>query len=253
MVRGFYSAAAGMLSKQKSIDIISNNITSTDVAGYKNQSAVESAFADHLVSRVSASPKVMRGKIGTGSFITVNHGIHTDLTQGPLEQTGRSVDLAIQGQGFFLVRSDRLGDLLTRNGQAELDADGSLFIPGIGKVLDDRGREIKLKSADFTVGPEGRIFENGRETARLNIVRPRVGSELLKVGQGGLASTQGYERADSDAYNVMQAFVEKSNVNMARELSRIIAGQSHFQSCSQVLRIYDKINELGVNKIGSID
>ena len=58
MVRGYYSAASGILSKQKAIDTISNNIANTSVAGYKSQSTVESSFGDHLVSRVSGSSKI---------------------------------------------------------------------------------------------------------------------------------------------------------------------------------------------------
>jgi len=253
MIRGFYSAAAGMLSKQKAIDVISNNISSTNVVGYKSQTAVESAFCDHLVSRVSSSPKVTEGNIGSGSFITVNSDLHTDLTQGMLEHTGRSVDLAIRGEGFFLVNSEKYGDVLTRNGQVELDANGNLILPGVGSLLDERGREIKLRGTDFTVSTDGRILENGRETNRLYIAAPRGDSGLTKVGQGELISSEGYERADNKSYEVLQGYIEKSNVNMAKELSRIIAGQSHFQSCSQVLKIYDKINELSVNRIGSID
>lgn len=253
MVRGYYSAASGILSKQKAIDTISNNIANTSVAGYKSQSTVESSFGDHLVSRVSGSSKIGQNNIGPGSFMTVNGDLCTDFTQGALEPTGRSVDLAIRGEGFFLVKSEKYGEVLTRNGQAELDSDGNLILPGIGKMLNEGGREINLKSSGFTVAPDGTIYEDGRESDKLYIALPKENTALRKVGNGEFAALSGYEKADDEAFNVAQGFIEKSNVNIAKELSRIIAEQSHFQSCSQVLKIYDKINELGVNRIGSID
>jgi flagellar basal-body rod protein FlgF len=253
MVRGFYSAAAGVLSRQKAIDVISNNIANATTAGYKSQATAETSFGAHLVSRLSASPKTTERNIGPGAFMTANMGTYTDFTQGMLEGTGRSVDMAIQGEGFFLVNSEKYGEVLTRNGQFEIDEDGDLALPGIGKVLNDRGREIDIEGSSFSVGTDGTIYEDGREVDSLYIAVGEEDSRLTIVGPGVFVSEGGYRRADEESFRVIQGYIEKANVNMARELSNIIAGQGHFQSCAQILKIYDKINELSVNRIGSID
>lgn len=249
MVRGFYQAASGLLSRQKSIDAVSNNIANVTTAGYKGQSAIESSFGEHLVSRLCPSGGA---PVGSGAFMTVNMDTYTDFSQGMLEHTGRSVDFAIKGEGFFVARSDKYGDVLTRNGQAMLDKDGHLVVQGIGRLLGEGGREITLKSSDFSIGSDGTIYEGDRKADRLYVAVNEEGSKLIKVGHDSFKCT-GYQRASEKEYSVVQFHIEKANVNMAKELSRLIAGQSHFQSCAQVLKIYDKINELGVNRIGSLD
>lgn len=253
MVRGFYSAASGMLARQKSIDAISNNIANASTAGYKSQSTAESSFGDHLVSRLSTNPKVNAQNIGPGAFMTVNSKVYGDFTQGAMEMTGRSVDFAIQGEGFFLVRTEKNGDILTRNGEFEIDGKGNLVLPGIGKVLNEGKNEINIKTSDFTVGADGTINIGGKQGDKLFIARGHVDGELIKVGQGVYFRGEGYEPADKAEYKVMQGTIEKANVSMSKELSKLIAGQGHFQSCSQVLKIYDKINEITVSRIGSVE
>ena len=252
MVRGFYAAAAGVLSQQKAFNVTSNNIANATTTGYKSQSTVESSFGEHLVSRMSSMNNVEDKNIGPGSFMTVNISEYTDYTQGSLENTGRAVDMAINGEGFFLVESDTYGEVLTRNGQFEIDEDGELILPGIGKVLNDNKRPISLASSSFSVDPSGIISEDGDEVDTLYIAGKKEGTVLKSVGNGAYQSQNGFQQADSENYNIIQGTIEKSNINMAQEMSKIISGQSHYQSCTQILKIYDRINEICVNQIGKI-
>lgn len=252
MVRGFYAAAAGVLSQQKAFNVISNNIANATTAGYKSQSTVESSFGEHLVSRMSAMSNTAEKNIGPGSFMTVNIAEYTDFTQGSFENTGRAVDMAINGEGFFLIESDTYGEVTSRNGQFELDEDGYLILPGVGKVLNDGKNPIRLEGSNFSVDAQGVIRQDGDEVDTLFIAAGRENSELTRVGNDVYQSEVGYRRADTENYNVIQGVIEKSNINMAQEMSKIIAGQSHYQSCTQILKIYDGINEISVNQIGRV-
>lgn len=252
MVRGFYSAASGILSRQKAIDVISHNIANVTTAGYKSQATAESSFGEHLVSRMGPSAKTSESNIGPGSFMTVNAEVYTDFAQGTLEHTGRSVDMAILGEGFFVIENEKHGEVLTRNGQFELDDNGDLILPGVGKVQNDGGRGINLKNTNFTVGADGAILVDGKEEERLYIATGEDNSVFTKAGEDFFKVEGGWRKADKETYRAAQGYIEKANVNMAKEMSRIIAGQNHFQSCVQVLKIYDKINEISVNRIGNI-
>src|SRR5665647_743422 len=106
MDRGFYSVAAGMLTGQKVVDVISNNVANVNTAGFKSQSTLQKSFGEYLLSRISSLSNIAKDNIGTGYYMTVNSGQTTDFSQGSLEQTGRTVDMAIQGEGFFVVQSD---------------------------------------------------------------------------------------------------------------------------------------------------
>lgn len=104
MERGSYPAAAGMLSGQKAINVLSQNVANTSTAGYKSQSTIKASFGDYLVSRMSLDPEIAKDGIGTGTYITVNDDQLTILRRAVFSQTGRSVDAAIQGQGFSWFR-----------------------------------------------------------------------------------------------------------------------------------------------------
>lgn len=253
MIRGFYSAAAGVLSQQKAIDAVSNNIANSSTVGYKSQSTVESSFGAHLVSRLNSDKQLTQHNIGPGSFMTVNAATHVDFSQGSLEFTGRSVDFAIQGEGFFMVKTDKYGDVLTRSGQFEIDENGNLILPGVGKVQDEDNKDINLNTSVFSVNEEGTISIEGGRVAKLYIAASENNFELIKLGAGTFFKAEGYEKADKKDYSIKQGTLERANVNMAKEMSRIIAGQGNFQSCSQIIKIYDKINEITVSRIGNID
>jgi len=254
MVRGLYSAAAGVFTAQKSLNVISNNIANATTVGYKSQSTVESSFGEHLINRISELDSVAQNNIGPGAFITVNSSEYTDYTQGSMQSTGRSVDMAINGEGFFLVESETYGPVLTRNGQFEIDSEGDLYLPGVGKVLNDGEDTINLENSNFKVSPSGVITIDGEEADVLFIAKPSEETVLKSVGNGVYQAEEGggYDQAEEGTYMVMQGMLEKSNVNMAQEMSRIIAGQNHFNSCTQIIKMYDAINELTVNQIGRI-
>jgi len=254
MVRGFYSAAAGVFTQQKALNVVSNNISNATTAGYKSQSTMESSFGSHLINRMSELESVAQNNIGSGAFMTINSSEYTDFAQGNLENTGRPVDMAINGNGFFLVESETYGTVLTRNGQFEIDGDGDLYLPGVGKVLNDGEDTINLESANFTVSPSGIISIDGEEADTLYVAAPTEDTVLKSVGNGVYQINEegSYEQAETGTYQIMQGTLEKANINMAQEMSKIIAGQNHYNSCTQIIKMYDKINELTVNQIGRI-
>jgi flagellar basal-body rod protein FlgG len=215
---------------------------------------MESSFGDHLINKISELDGVSEKNIGTGSYMTVNSSEFTDFTQGSIQSTDRSVDMAINGDGFFLVESESYGPVLTRNGQFEIDSDGELCLPGVGKVLNDGESPISLESSDFKVGPTGVITVDGEEADTLSVVKPTEDTVLKNVGNGVYQCSDdgSYEQVDTVNFNVMQGMLEKSNINMAQEMSKIIAGQNHYNSCTQIIKMYDSINELTVNQIGRI-
>ena len=252
MVRGLYSAAAGVFSQQKVLNVISNNMTNASTVGFKSQTTVESSFGEHLVSRLNSSDNDKNRTVGTGAFLTVNGAEYTDFSQGVIDGTGRAQDMAIQGEGFFLVESEEYGEVLTRNGQFELDEDGYLVLPGVGKVLNESKNSIQLKSSDFTVTGSGAILENGKETDTLYIGMQNEGAELERTGEGLYLCKDGYQKTEAESYQIVQEALEKSNTDIVREMSRIIAGQNNYQSCIQIIKMNDKINEITVNQIGRI-
>ena len=252
MDRGSYAAAAGMLSGQKAINVLAQNVANVTTAGYKSQATVQSSFAEYMVSRMSTDPGIAQIDIGPGAYITVNAEQFTDFSQGTYETTNRSVDMAIQGQGFYVIQNANFGQVLTRNGQFELDQQGFLILPGVGQVLSSGGQPIQLAGSDFIVNPNGAIIQNGAEVARLNISTVVNGAELTQVGEGYFQAANGFQPVQAGAFSILQNTLEKSNVDMTEEMSDMIARQNNFTSCTQMLKIFDKISEIASNTIGRV-
>jgi|LGVE01.1.fsa_nt_gb flagellar basal-body rod protein FlgG len=252
MNRGFYSAAAGMLTGQKTINYLSNNIANVNTSGYKSQSTVESSFDEYLLSRISATKSHSKANIGTGSYMTIVDEKMNDFSQGNIELTDRSVDMAIEGEGFFVIQNPEYGPVLTRNGEFEIDGNGYLTLSSVGQVLDKNSQPIQLQGSDFKVDNQGNIFENSKQIGSLYIAHVEDKNQLIQVGTGFFRSDAGFTQENIKDYLVFQGAVEDSNVNITKELSQVIARQNNYSSCSEMIKIFDRISEMASNQIGKL-
>jgi flagellar basal body rod protein FlgG len=163
--------------------------------------------------------------------------------------------MALVGQGFFMIDSPGMGEIFTRNGQFSVDSEMNLVLPGIGPVLDDGGSPITLENAAITVDEEGAIRYvdgDGEEVARIGVYVFEDMSELEEADRGFFRSEQAPDTATPGTYRIEQYMIEKSNVNMAMEMSRVIAGQNLYNACTQVVKMYDMLNETLVTQIGRV-
>ena len=169
-----------------------------------------------------------------------------------MENTGNELDVAINGQGFFMISSDRLGDVLTRNGQFDVDSEMNLVLPGVGQVLDDSGSPITLENSAILIDQYGLISVDGEEVAQIGIYSVEDMDSLYNAGRGLFQSSEDPDLAVPGTYQVLQKYLEKSNVVMAAEMSRVMAGQNMYNACSQIVKMYDQLNESLVTQIGRV-
>jgi flagellar basal-body rod protein FlgG len=256
MVRGFYEAASGVLAQQRNFNVLSNNIANVTTTGYKAGGLIGSSFAEHLVARVGDGMILPRRDIGPGTFFTAHVDEYIDFAQGNIENTERDLDMALVGDNsFFMIESESMGEVLTRNGQFSVDAEMNLILPGIGLVLDDGGSPIVLDSSGILVDETGGIRYadgDGEEVARIGVYSVEDTSELTEVNHGFYRGDETPDTAELGSYRVVQYAIEKSNVNMALEMSRVIAGQNLYNACTQVVKMYDQLNEALVTQVGRV-
>ncbi|KXL54554.1 flagellar basal-body rod protein FlgG [Anaerotignum neopropionicum] len=235
MYKGFYNLSSSMLTQNKNLNVISNNLANVSTSGYKSDRMVSGTFKDQVVSRTGNNILGAVGEpLGNSSMITVPYETVTDFTDGGWEQTGSILDFAINGRGFFEV--DRQGEkVYTRNGSLSLDEEGYVVLQGIGRVNGDAG-PIKITTDDFNVSPDGRIYDtSGDLIAKLKLVDFNNYDDLTKVAEGVFT---GGEAQATDA-TVMWKHVEASNVNPVQEMTDMLVTQRTLQSAAQVLKMYD--------------
>jgi flagellar basal-body rod protein FlgF len=174
-----------------------------------------------------------------------------DFTVGALQQTGGATDLAIAGQGFFIVRSAE-GDapLYTRVGQFRRDADGRL-VNAQGLALQSvDGGDIVVGDQPFQVAADGTVTRNGEPLARIAVVdfENRAG---LVAGEGGsFAAPDGAEPRPVDGAVVRQGMLEGSNVNTGEEMVAMMEAVRRAETGQRLMTTYDDLMGRALNLFG---
>lgn len=257
MSRGFYTAGSGMLTQQKIMNTIGQNMTNSQTAGYKKGTLLTNTFDQELLIRLEKDKVdnlAADNKI-SGALISYPEKLIADYEQGGLDETNRAYDMALLGEGFFVVQRGEQ-QLLTRNGQFTIDDETYLCLPTGERVLNTSGEPIKLPNDTFRVDANGVITDGRSKKGTLMIVKPENYEMLSRTDEGffvnddinnenALVSVEGQTA-------VMQGFYERSNVDIGQEMTSIMSASRAFQSCSQVLKMIDQINIKSVTELGKI-
>ena len=246
MFSGFYTAASGMLMNQRSLNMAANNIANVKTSGYKPKRLVKTTFDQQLVREMNGRTE----GLGQGSTISVGTREMTTHGQGPIEDTGKTYDLAINGDGFFVIQGEN-GQYLTRNGHFTRDDEGNLMLPGVGQLMGDGG-PVYVDEEGFRVGADGIIYDNEDGALdQIQIVVPDNYDSLEFYDNGTYGAGAGVEL--SQVYpTVYQGKLEQSGVNLNNEMTRAMEVQRAFQSCGKALTIIDQMNQKTATEIGKL-
>jgi flagellar basal-body rod protein FlgF len=234
MIRGFYTAVAGLVSAMTRQSIVADAIANVNTVGYKRDRSGAASFELALSSSLTGD---QIGRLGTGTYATDQP---IDRSPGPIEMTGNPTDLAIEGDGLFVVATDT-GFALTRAGNFSISVDGRLVNQNGHPVLDTNAQPITLTGA-LNVAPDGTVEGTGR---RLAVIAwpaggvDRLGENLLApIGQMTLGSGR-----------VRQGALEKSNVDLAESMTELISLQRQFSFAARALTLQEDsltdANQLG--------
>lgn len=249
MYKGFYTLSSSMLTQNRKLNVISNNLTNVSTPGYKSDELVSGTFKEGLLSMTSNSTLGARGEsLGNTSMITVPYETVTDFTEGSLQDTGGNFDFAIAGDGFFKIQGEN-GPVYTRNGSFMIDNQGYLTLKGIGRVLSNNN-PIYLPTDNINVESDGTITDaSGAQIAKLNVV-VFDSTDGLKKNTNGMFTADGEGKAGNT--NLLWKYVETSNVDPISEMTAMLASQRTLQSAAQVLKIYDEISAKAATEIGKV-
>ncbi len=250
-----YSAATGLRALSTRIDVISNNLANAETNGFK-RSRVNFEDLMYLQLRQPGTTNAAGDVSPAGIFVGLGTKISNtqlDTEQGPLESTGRPLDVAIQGNGFFKVKvSVGNGEAFTRNGNFMTNNNGELVL-GIGdgyKLIPP----IKLPSGatDVTISQDGNIDVVDPSTGtKTNVgqfklsqfVNPQglklLGGSLFVATEASGAAVESKPQ-ENGAGLVQQGYLESSNVDPVKELVTLIKTQRSFELNSQSIQTADQ-------------
>ncbi len=247
---GLYLSATGAQSSMHQQDVYANNLANVNTIGYKPDIAIT---RERLPARLDGSmqpmdAKLMLEKLGGGHFLQPTR---VSLTQGALEKTENTFDLALKGDGFFAVD----GGFLTRDGRLTLDNNGTLVMAATGKrVLDANNQPIQLDpNLNTRIDANGEISQNSRIVAALQIVQPTDPSLLQKAGASLLRLDPQSPAAlvPADAA-VVQGHIEASAVDPIMAMNAMIGASKAVSSNATMMQYHDHIMDQAINTFGRV-
>lgn len=251
MFQGFYNATSGMLTQNRNLNVISNNMGNVSTPGFKSDKYMASTFREVLISRIGNKDKSNPSPLGNMAMIRASDTTVTDFTNVSYAPTRSALDFAISGNGFFSIQSPN-GVVYTRNGSFTLDDQGYLTLPTIGRVLGENG-PIYLGTDKIRVDSTGTIYsEDGNTrygTLQLTDFQDYDTQLVKTTGNVFVAPNGGGFQADA---KVVGGALESSNVDAVSEMVQMMSSQRALQSSAQVLKMYDGVMSKLVSQLGPV-
>ncbi len=256
-VQALYTAATGMDAMETKLDVIANNLANINTTGFKKDRA---NFEDLLyrtevypgVRDASQTPTAVGTQIGLGVRVT---STQTDQRQGTLQQTGRDLDIAIEGPGFLRVQDPMTQEYqYTRAGNLDINANGQLVMGSahVGRLLDPP-IQIPQDATAIVINANGEVMVRQPGSQELTVQGQIQLSQfinpdgLLKIGQNLYSQTDasGPELPGNPGQNglgvLRQHNLEASNVEPVQELIDLITTQRAFELNSQAVQAGDQV------------
>lgn len=227
MDRGLYIAASGMLAEQVRQEQLSNDLANATTPGYKGDRVAQAPFGAMLIANSKSGGAI--GQLGGGSQITRTT---TDFSQGALQSTDEPLDLAIEGPGFFAVRTAQ-GERFTRNGRFTAGADGTLRDQLGNQVLGADRRPVQVKGDGTVDATAVGVFD-----VRTPV---KAGDGLFSGAAAGAA--QGVARTGA---------LEGSAVDATRTMIDMMASSRAFETGQKAIQTIDSTLELAARQVGSL-
>lgn len=263
MIRGLYSAAAGMLSAQLREGVVADNLANGETPGFKAKTAALAAFAPMGVTRAQPFALTLAGVGGTQvtPLGAVDSGAIVDVTAinwapGEMVASDSPLAAAISGPGFFGVNTPQ-GTQYTRAGDFRLDATGTLVTPAAHQVLGVNGRPLQMPSGTTSPGAvpsidaSGVVRVGGTVLGQIAVFQPPLGA-LTPTGGALYALAPGATVPAAAAGTVRAGFVERSNVDVVGQMAGLLQIEQAFSSDQRAVQTADQTANVAISQIGTV-
>jgi flagellar basal-body rod protein FlgF len=235
---GLYSIFLGMRSRQNTLEAQANNIANASTVGFKAERLIYSTY-EAAKKGTSDKQSLVAGVLTSGS---------TDFTEGAFQQTGRTLDVAIDGDAFLQIQTPR-GVRYTRAGNLSLNANGQLVTKNGDLVVGETGAITLPQEGEISIGADGSLAVGGQTFDKLKLVRfNNPAAALTKEGDSLFLATGAEQAQENINSKVHQGALENSNINSISEMVAMINNNREFESLEKSLSL--TMNDIG-RKISS--
>lgn len=244
MNSGIYGAVSGSLAAVNKLDVLANNLANATTPGYKKdrilfQSVLAAAGAPGAGDGTREAP------------VLVEERYSIDFSVGDIRHTGNTFDLALDGEGFFVVNTPE-GKAYTRQGNFRIDGNGKLVTADGYEVLGG-GAPITIRGGTVSFDGQGKMSVEGIETGVIDVVDFPQPYDLRKAGSAlFVPNDPNAATRPAVGTSVMQGKLEGSNVNAVEEMVRMIEATRSSESCQRLIQNYDMMTGKAVNELGKV-
>ena len=244
MIRGLYTAASGMNAALRKNNVISNNLANVNTTGFKKQTTINKAFPSEMLQKIDSEAKEI-GKLGSGTSVDE---VNVDHSSGTYKQTGNKLDMAIKGEGFFVIQTPQ-GERYTRNGNFTLNNQNQVVNQQGYPVRSEGGLLEVPQGGEITVD-ENRLMVDGQQVGQFRIRSFAEKSGLVKEGENLFKRTPKAGNQFRSTGTVQQGFLEGANVNPVEEMTKMIQNSRTYELDQKIIQINDDTLNKAVNQVG---
>lgn len=250
----FYIGATGLSAQQRALEVVADNITNMNSPGFKRS---EVRFAE-LVAPPQLDPadgEYFGRSIGELNGVSVA-AVQSDFSQGELRATGKAMDVAIDGDGFFELIGPAGRSVLWRGGTLQVNADG--YLAASNGMLLRSMISVPADATGLTIGADGKVSAQfagdapSEEIGRLELVQPKSAAEVTAMPDGVFAPLNDADLRSADPGDdgmgaLVQGSVEGSNVELSTEMITLMLMQRSYAANAQVVQAGDQLMGIANN------
>ena len=289
MLKGLYTAYTGMLNEQHRMDVLTNNLANATTNGFKKEGTTSEAFDTVLAYKIKdlSEPGNLPRPLATNRAVDeaelnnplnenylerrvtrtgLNLGVkigenYVDYSEGPIKETGNTLDLALSDRGFFAIEyTNKAGETstkYTRDGNFTMNLQGYLQTQDGDYVLDEDGQRIQMDPAlPISISRNGTITQDGTMVATIGITDFEDYNYLERFGENFFQPVEGAVELDRGETGVNtqihQGYLEMSNISVVTEMVNMITLQRQYESNQKVITTYDETLEQAVTQHGKL-
>lgn len=246
---GLYQSAASLSALERWQDSVAQNITSSQVTGYRKRTV---NFSTQPAGEIQSDPRRPVGHdAGTAAlFPKVNTGIN--FVTGETQPTRRELDVAIQGDGFFEVQRPDGSKAYTRNGEFRLRSDRTLVTASGDEVLSTGGAPITFLPNGGTpvINLDGTVFQGETALGKISVQKFADNARLIPAPGGYFVSSPGMDAQPVDNPELLQGYLEGSNVTPLREMVDLVLISRAYEANQKMINTLDQQMQKALDALG---
>jgi len=243
MDQGIYTAVSGAVAMEARLDMIANNLANLNTTGYKKDRINYEKF-----SRMLDTSSLYPGQFRTIPVDVIMNATTVDLSQGPCRQTKNNLDVAIMGNGFFVVNTP-YGLRYTRSGEFHISPEG-LLVNAQGFPVQGEGGDISLGAGHVVIDNKGNVSLNDNGIDKLQVVDIPT-ANITRQGNGLFGVKPGVAPESVDSPDIAQGYLESANVEPVKEMVLMIETQRAYDAYQRVIRTLNDAYSKSMENVGT--